>query len=282
MEMITLNAMIIKAWGISVSILNSAFMSAFLSSLAGAGLGVLGAQRVSERAARRKELRDALNQSNALVALSTTIVNQSLSTKKQHISPLSKTFFLDRKEAEENNEIIISGGQTTGHIHFRAEMVHITPLTVPIEALKSLTFASQLIPGRALALAAMIEQSLTELSHAVNMRATQIELLRGKEMSPDVFMQTYFGLRRADGSIDSMYHDTMVAISQYTDDVAFFSSEFAEELQLHGTRVRDKLLLITKDVGKVSNVDFSEARNSGILPPKANYESWLSGFRSQE
>jgi hypothetical protein len=272
---------LLKAWEAMRGFLNSAFISAFLSALAGAGLGVWGAQRLTERATRRRELLDALRQANALIVLAATISNQALTVKKQHIAPLSSTYFEERKSAEATNEILLRGGTPEKKVHFKAEMVHITPLTVPVEALKSLTYSAQLMPGRALALVAMVEQSLTELSHAIRVRSEQIELFKSQEMPMELFVQSFFGLKRRDGNVDSLYHDSMVAIAQYTDDVAFFGSELADELQAHATRVRERLLKFTKEAPKASAADFSGPRESGLMPPREYYESWLSGFKSQ-
>lgn len=282
MPCLNLDQNLLTLWEDARTFLNSAFISAFLSALAGAGLGVWGAQRVSERSTRRKDLRDALRQANALIVLAYTISNQALGLKKQYITPLSKTYFEERRAAKETNEILLNGGKPDKAVHFKAEMVHITPLTVPIEALKSLTYSAQLMPGKALALVAMVEQSLTELSQSLKARSAQIEIFKTSNMSTEIFVQTYFGLQRKDGNIDATYHDSMVAITQYTDDVAFFSAELADELQTHASRIREKLLLLTNDVGRANTVDFSSARESGLMPPRDNYASWLSGFRSQD
>lgn len=273
---------LLNAWESARGFLNSAFISAFLSALAGAGLGVWGAQRLAERAARRRELLEALRQANALVVLAATISNQALRVKKQHVAPLSTTYFAERKDAESANDILLRGGTPQGKANFKAEMIHITPLTVPIDALKSLTYSAQLMPGRALALVAMVEQSLTELAHAIGVRSEQIELLKNRNMPIELFVQTYFGLKRRDGNTDALYHDSMVAVTQYTDDVAFFAAELADELQAHAGRVREKLLKLTKDAGKANTVDFSGPRESGLMPPRENYDSWLSGIKSQD
>lgn len=272
---------LLNAWETIRGFLNSTFISAFLSALAGAGLGVWGAQRLAERSTRRKELLDALRQANALVVLATTISNQALAVKKQHIAPLSKTYFEEREDAEAANEVLLRGGVPEKMVRFKAEMVHITPLTVPVEALKSLTYSAQLMPGRALALVAMVEQSLTELSHSIGVRSKQIELFRAQTMPMDLFAQNYFGLTRKDGNVDSIYHDSMVGVTQYTDDVAFFGAELSDELQAHAIRIRTRLLKLTKEAPIANTVDFSGPRQSGLMPPRENYESWLSGFRSQ-
>lgn len=186
-----LDPSLLNAWESLHGFLNSAFISASLSALAGAGLGVWGAQRLAERGARRRELLEALRQANALIVLAATISNQALSVKKQHIAPLSTTYFAERKGAEVANDLLLSGGTTKRTLHFKAEMVHITPLTVPIEALKNLTYSAQLMPGRALALVAMVEQSLTELSHAIRVRSEQIELSRIKRYRWNCLHKTF-------------------------------------------------------------------------------------------
>ena len=281
MPCLYLDRNLLEAWESTRGFLDSAFVSAFLSSLAGAGLGVWGAQRLAERSSRRKELLDGLRQANALVVLAATIANQALSVKKQHIAPLSKRYFEDKEAAEAANDVLLQGGRPEKVIHFQAEMLKITPLTVPVEALKNLTYSTQLMPGRALALVAMVEQSLTELSYAIGVRSEQIELFKGQDMPLELFVQSYFGLKRRDGNIDSLFHDSMVAVTQYIDDVAFFGSELADELQGHAARIRQRLLKLSKEAPKATTADFSGPRESGLMPPRENYESWLSGFKSQ-
>jgi hypothetical protein len=267
-------------WESFATFLNSSFISAFLSALAGAGFGVWGAQRIAERSARAKELLEGLRQANAIVVLASTIANQVLSLKSQHVKPLSDRYFKDRETAKATNDKLLSGAPAQTFT-FQAELTKATPLTLPIEALKSLTYMAQLMPGRALALVSMVEQSAAELAHVIETRSEIIEAFHSTKLPPHIFCQDYFGLERQDGNVNSMYHDIMVAFSQYTNDVAFFCAELAEELQAHAARVREKLLKLRRDVPKASSVDFSVVRTSGLMPPREHYASWLSGFKSQ-
>jgi len=260
---------------------NSAFASAFLSALAGAGLGVWGAQRVAERGARAKELLESLRQANAVIVLATTIANHAFSLKKQYISPLSQRYFKDRDVAVAHNASILSG-ESPAPISFQAEMTKITPVTIPLDALKNLVYSAQLMPGRSLALVAIVEQTANELTHALEMRTEQIDTFRSEDLPEDIFCQDYYGIKRQDGNTNSMYNDSMVAITQYTDDLGFFAAELADEMQTHAIAVRAKLLKFRKDVPKASSVDFSPAREAGLIPPRENYESWLSGFKKQD
>lgn len=160
-------------------------------------------------------------------------------------------------------------------------MTKITPVTVPLDALKNLVYSAQLMPGRSLALVAVVEQTVAELTHAIDIRSNLIDAFRSESLPEHIFCFDYYGMRRVDGNTNSMYHDAMVAITQYTDDLGFFAAELAEEMQELAHAVREKLVKLRKDAPKVSSVDFAPARESGLIPPRENYESWLSGFKRQ-
>ncbi|GAA5137996.1 hypothetical protein [Alloalcanivorax gelatiniphagus] len=273
----TLNAI----WVSIVGFLNSSFISASLSALAGAGLGVWGAQKLAERSAKAKELLEALRQANAIVVLASTITNQALALKRQQVKPLSDQYFKDRDVAEALRGNLAGGAQAEPTT-FQVQLTKITPLTIPIETLKSLTFSAHLMPGRALALVSMVEQFITELTHAIETRSDMIDAFHKSSLPSHILCFDYYGLRRSDGNTNAMYHDIMVAVCQYTNDVAFFSAELAEELQTHASRIREKLLKIRREVPEVNSVDFSGAHQSGLMPSRADYESWLSGFNSQD
>lgn len=263
-------------------VMNSQFVSASLSALAGAGLGVWGAKRVADQASERKELLDALRQANSLTVLATTIANQALSLKKQHVQELAANYFSERDRAEALNEAILTGNPTSESPRFTAQMLCVTPLTLPIDALKSLTLSASLMPGKALALLSVLEQSITELNSTIHQRTQHIEAFLRTKSSPELFAQRYFGLRQRDGSVDRFFHDLMVSLRTYTDDVAFFASEFAEEMQAHAERVRTRALKMQDNSPKATKVDFSKARSSGLIPPRDAYRDWLSGFRDAD
>lgn len=271
---------LIEIWEIIRGIFNSSFFSAFISALAGAGFGVLGAQNLAERTTRTRELLESLRKANAIIVLAATIANQALTLKKQHVNPLYGRYMKDRKDVSDAYEKF-QKGQLWVQPRFEAELTKSAPLTLPIDALTNLIFSTQLIPGRALALVSMLEQSTNDLAHAIKSRAEMIDNFYKSTHDDSAFTLDYFGLKKKDGSVNSMYHDLIVAISQYTDDIVFFGAELAEELHNHAQKVRVKLLKLRSDVPKVSSVDFSGPSNSGLMPLRENYSSWLSGIKSQ-
>lgn len=50
----------------------------------------------------------------------------------------------------------------------------------------------------------------------------------------------YLGLRLPNGRTDTTYPDLINAISEYTDDLAFFSVTLCEDLMAHGKRIADE------------------------------------------
>ena len=70
-------------------------------------------------------------------------------------------------------------------------MTKITPVAVPLDALKNLVYSAQLIPGRSLALVAMIEQSVNELIHTINIRSELIDNFRSESLPEHILLQDY-------------------------------------------------------------------------------------------
>lgn len=256
--------------------LNSTFISAFLSALAGAGFGVWGAQRLAARTARKAELQEGLSQANALIVWAAMVANEALSMKKQHVAPITEAYFKDRKYFDGIREKLLRGeGVPPQKLCF--DFISIPPIRVPIDALKNSAYSGRLVPGRALVLVSALDQYLNLLSLSLELRSEQINKFKSKKNTPEELRDYYFGFER-EGGKDSVYHDSMLAIKLYTNDVAFFGVELADELQTHADELQQKLKMISHDVPKKTRADFSEARNSGLLPPRENYESWLKGF----
>jgi hypothetical protein len=263
-----------------MNFLDSAFVSAFLSALAGAGFGVFGAQKLAERAARKKELAAAIRQGNALIVLSAMVTNQTLSLRKQNVVPIYSKYLADRAYAAPFNEVLLRGERPAEPISFSAQLVSISPITIPIEAIKNLAYTGELMPGKALALVVMLDHTYTELSRTLDTRNNQIAGFKAHQLPQQIYWQNYFGFRRLDGNTDSVFHDALVGLDTYSKDLAFFGAELAEEIVSHVALLREKLSKLSKDVPQRSSVDFSAARNAGLLPPREEYADWLAGFQS--
>lgn len=262
-------------------VLNAPFMSAFLSALAGAGAGVLGAQIISERASRRRELLQDFHHSNAAITLAFTLCNNVLAARKQYILPLASQFGMDRSNALSAIENA-RNGQGPIYLHYQADLNKFPVPELPVDALKSLLYGSSSLHGRGLALVAMVEQSTLEFRAAIAMRN---DLVDGFASSKDGQMEMhckYFGIADKNGHTNQVYPDSVHAVSSYSADVAFFCALLTEDLIEHCNKIRAKLKKdFRHEASRTSTVDFSAAKSSGLIPPDDEYQSWLQGFTSQ-
>ena len=275
-----LHPSLFAVWTAVVGFLNSEFIAAFLSALAGAGLGVWGAQRVALRTAIRNELLGALRQANAVMVLAYTIANNTLGLKKQYVKDLVGQYQADREAAQYAFEQM-SRGEKPDIPTARADMTKITPHTLPLDALRKLLFAGNVMPGKVLALATMIDQSAAELSHVINIRNDLIEEFKSSDAPEHIRWHDFFGLKRPDGNTNALYADSMRAIALYTDDLIFYSSELAKELGLFAKGLKLKLDRRNVESPRAASVDFSDATSQGLMPARDQYESWLSGVQSE-
>ncbi len=258
-----------------LSFLNSSFVSASISALAGAALGAWGAGVATARATRRKELRDAFRQANASLVLAKTALDQIYSVKKQNVQPIVGEFYVGRAAFERERSAPAST-QSVVTVHFN--LMHLSPLALPLSGLGNIVGSGQMMPGKALALVAMLEQSAKDHENALVHRAKVIEELRGSTAPVEEKACIYYGFPLPDRGSNMMFKSSIDAVGLYTDDLAFFSLELVEVLARHAQVVRQKLVKVDRSAPKASAVDLDSLKMSGLVPNRENYESWLSGY----
>lgn len=269
-----------EIWHGASEALNSAFTSAFVSSLAGAALGASAAYLFARNTQRKQELLSTYRKTNNGIVVAATIANNTMSLKNQYVLPLSEKFYADVRRAEQIREHHMLKG-TKGEFSLEAEMKKISPLVLPLDALKNFVYSMDLAPGRAISLASMVEQSSAELNESISMRSALIDEFRSSNFTEEELAFNYLGLVGQDGNTNSMYADSLDGIVKYTDDVIFFSVELTEELMAHSAKVHDKLKSSIKDLPKPYSVDFSRPKELGLIPQRSNYESWLGSFKAR-
>jgi hypothetical protein len=258
--------------------LNTNFISASISALAGAAAGVLGAQSLATKASEKTELTRELRLINAANTIAFTICNSVLASKHQYIHPLHDKFASDTALVR---DLIAKAkaGQGPIHINIEADLSKFPVPEEPVEALKSMLLQSNKLQGREFALFAMLEQSVNGLKSAIAQRNALCDEFALRDHTPDEFNYRYFGLKRRDGHTNRFYADTVSAIKFYSDDVTFFGSKLIDDLYEAGVKVHKALTEKYKaKVPKVSTVDFSDAKEAGLIPPDSQYDSWLRGF----
>jgi len=261
--------------------LNSNIAIAFVGGFTGAIGGALGAQRIVERSRKREDRLKELRYTNAAIMVAHTICNAALALKKQHVQPMRENFIksradLDEFKAKRNAKLIAPDVEFRLHMDMRTYPAPI----VPIETLKHIVFQEISAVGRPLALVAVIEQSLIGLSGAIAKRDALIQRFASGEIPEDKHPQYYFGLPLQGGHVNQEYPDLVEAIYSYVDDLAFFGYQLCTDLTKHGAKVREALIArkSSKQVPHVSEVDFSGPKETGLIPPDAQYGDWVNGF----
>lgn len=268
--------------GSLISFLNSNFISAFLASLAGAGSGAWGVQKLAERSLAKKELRDSLRQANAAIAIASTLANNAFALKAQFVRPLFDAYIEGQKTAKIWDNSLRSSIRET---QIKPPALDLTKGESPsfsLDTLKNLTHSAPLLSGRALALMVMTEELVVSLAYAMDSRNKKINEFERALHQDYELACAYFGLEDIHGRSDASYSGIMECIRQYLDDLIFSLCELTDELQAHAKRVHIKLQKISSDAPGPHSVDFSKATNAGLIPPREDYEGWLSRFRYPE
>lgn len=281
-----------SVWGF----LNSSLAIAFVGGLTGAVGGALGAQHIVERRRKRDELISELRAINSAITISHSACNSALSIKKQHFIDMQKQFMEDRARIVDIATRAAQGERSAGKTHFVADLQLFPGPTIPLETLKDLVFQRISAHGRPLALISAIEQAFVGLNDALVRREIQVKQFQSGAIPKELFPNYYFGLQLPNGDTPSEYKNLMEVIGSYLDDTIFFTERLCKELEVHGNRVRDSHLKkkgsekakarIEKRRGgtvpRISTVDFSGPRNSGLIPQDSDYSSWLDGLREMK
>lgn len=264
--------------------LNSNLSIAFVGGLTGAFGGALGAQRIVERSKQRDEWLRELRNTNAATMVAFSACNAALATKKQHVEPL-RTGFNEARAALLKFQSERATGQRQGNTEYHVQLdLRVFPApVVPMETLKSLVFEKLSAVGRPLALVSVLEQSLAGARDAAARRELLVERFASGGIPENLIANFYFGLKLPNGHLSQEHPDLVEGIYSYMDDIAFFSALLCADLMAHGNRLH---AAFTKRFGmgapRVSSVDFSGPRKSGLIPPDSQYSDWLRAFTEIE
>jgi hypothetical protein len=260
--------------------LNSSFSVAAVGAFAGAAAGALGAQRVIERTKRRRDLLDALNDTNAAIMISFSITNTTLRFKSQLVAPMYKNFqaglstFQSFLTATTSPQL-----QSPEEFKLQAEFVTFMCPALPLESLKHLVYHKVSSHGKVLDLMAQVENASSGLAHSIAKREKLADEFRELQKDKD-WAYRYFGIRHPNGSTYREHADLIAVIDEYCSDLLWFSAELSSQLVKHGEALRKRFTALygQRDLPKVSSPDFSRPKASGLFPPDSNYTSWAASF----
>ena len=131
-------------------------------------------------------------------------------------------------------------------------------------------------------LATRFAETAAWLTNANAKRNELVDRLRRLPDSTSV-AQLYFGAPSATGAATSEYPEAVAAVSSHTDELIFFSAALANDLAAHGQRLRTDWIgeFGRGNVPGITAVDFTAARQDGLMPDDAKFAEWLASLDRQ-
>jgi hypothetical protein len=259
-----------------VTVVNSNFAVAFIGALAGAYAGGVAAHRSIVKTQEKNELLTEMRSVNAAIIVSLSICNTLLGLKSQIVKPLFDRFSADRSGFKAALEQLRSGQRPDAPIHCQMDFTAFTVPLLPIDALKDLIYRRISAHGKPLNLVSQIEGAEAGLRAAVARRELIADEFKRKPPPKEQLPFFYYGERLDSGQTYGEYADVLEVIRSYTNDAIWFSAHLCDELVKYG-RAREKQF--DKRFGngspKINEPDFKQPRETGLIPPDAEYSSWL-------
>jgi hypothetical protein len=257
--------------------LNSNFITSLVGAGAGAWAGAYAAQKIAARAKFKEDLTKEISNATAAFNLTTMICNVCLSLKGQYINDIYNTYEQKKLEFLKFRDQRAAGTLPAGSVfELEANFQTVSPITTPVEDLKSIIFENISGNRRSVIFTSMLSQSLRLLTEAIGERNRLIEEYRtsGPHSQAELF-HFYFAVRDPAGNIDNRYSGIVTAVYRYVDDCIFFSKSVADELSAHGKIVS---ALFNKNfnerIGSVGELKITKKEYQDIMPDRKEYASW--------
>ena len=259
------------------ALLNSPFVLSLLGAAAGAGVGALVATRLVARRQRREELGAELRNTNVAAMVALSICHRALSLKRAHVLPLATRYQADVSAWNEFMRQRRTGERQGNLAPTIALDTRLLPsITFPVVTLQRLLFDKISMFGRSLALMTTLSETAGWLTNANAKRNELIAQIGRLPSGPEV-AQAYFGTANAE------YPQALRAVASHTDELIFFSATLASDLAAHAQALRATWVeeFGRQHAPEATTVDFSAARQNGLMPEDAKFAEWLASLDRQ-
>jgi hypothetical protein len=215
------------------SLLDTRFLTALPSALAGAGLGAWTAQRIAARNKKTDERLKEIRAANAAATIAYGITDDMLDMKHQIIKPVVDLFEIERERFMQEDALPKPPGATT--IIFSASMPVFRFNWSPAKDLQDIVFDDVSAPMRPMWVLPALTRACSMLDILTADRNEMIKHFQdvqkaGKEIDPHAF----YGVRFPKGGADKRFADTLQHISQFTDNAIIFSHLVGDDLRESG------------------------------------------------
>jgi hypothetical protein len=224
-----------------------------------------------------------MRSTNVATMIALSICHKVLSLKRTHVLPLATKFAADMATWNEFMRQRRTGerqGNTPPPISIDLRVV--PSMTFPVVTLQRLLFDEISMSGRSLALMTTLSETAAWLTNANAKRNELVEQIRRLPDATGV-AQLYFGAPSASGAINPDYQDAVDAVANHTDELIYFSAALANDIATHAQRLRASWVAEfgAKHAPETAAVDFTAARQNGLMPDDAKFAEWLAGLDRQ-
>lgn len=266
------------------ALLNSPFVLSLLGAAAGACVGAVAATRLVARRQRREELGAALRNTNVATMVALSICHKALSLKRTHVLPLTSRYQADLAGWNEFARQRRTG-ERQGNLPppIAVDARGVPSLTFPVVTLQRLLFDKISMFGRSLALMTTLSETAGWLTNANAKRNELVEQIARLPAGAAV-AQAYFGApSSAGGAANLEYPHAMRSVALHTDELIWFSATLATDLAAHAQALRADWIeeFGRRHVPEATSVDFSAARQNGLMPDDAKFAEWLASLDRQ-
>lgn len=261
---------------------NSAFTTSLVGALSGAFAGAVAAQHVAERSKLRDELTKEIRNINAAITLAFSVVNGMLALKQQHVRALKTTYDEERaRHADYSAKRSVGLIQGNSPYLIKADFRSIPIMSPPVATVQEVVFGRLSATGRPLSLTASLAEAVGNLNASIAKRNELVELFKEGQFPKGADLPAmYLGLPYDEGHLNQEYGDTVEAIAMYTDDAIFFSHLLCRDLREYGLKVVEQNRNTLKGAPpRVTEVDFTLAQESKLLPEDDKYATWFTAFQ---
>jgi len=241
----------------------------------GAGLGAWfmnRAERTRLLAERRRLLVEEIRNTNAAIALTSSIMNSFGQVKGQNTAPMFGKYTDDVNAREQ-----FIAAKKVGHIpeidefNFELDLRNLLPIEPPFGTLQELIFANISLQGYPLMLLNFLSDSIKNFNNAIGEWNDIVVEFRANNYSHQQRANIYFSLTTAAGDTDERFPSIQMGLHTYNDDGLFFAKLLGLELGKHGQALADKFEREFKERPEINTIDFGNLEQRGLMPSDEAY-----------
>jgi hypothetical protein len=207
-----------------------------------------------------------------------SIINRGMALKRQQVRPMKQR----HDEAVAAFQIHQQSG--AGLLQLQLDLQTLSQLKFPGELLEKIVFEKCALGAKGLAAAISLTGAIDHLQNSIDYRNGLISDFRARNaaMTELERIQFYVGAP-GQGHVDNRLSHNITALASQTDDCIFFGTVSADELLRRSDRLwKRSIWKYRLGLPRLRPVDWTAAREAGLLPNEAEYANWTSGFRRPE